>query len=124
MAFDNEQPELRAGGPGTPSLVSTPAEKRAAASAIRNTLLGDTKKAGDCAHESTTKAASAFGGWDTGAGLKKVQETWESQVKTLTDRLQGEEGKLLRAAGDLQGADLLPRSQIGAIRVDSPFNGY
>ncbi|MFF5566368.1 hypothetical protein ACFY7Z_07375 [Streptomyces sp. NPDC012623] len=121
---DGNPPSPLLSGGGSSDLVSTPAEKRAAASAIRDTLLGETKSAGDWAHEGTEKAVSGFTGWDTGAGLKTVQKTWESQVKTLTDRLQGEEGKLLSAAGDLQGADLQGRSSFSGINVKSPFDDY
>ncbi|MFJ4009205.1 hypothetical protein [Streptomyces sp. NPDC090026] len=105
-----------------PKLVSTPAEKRAAANTIDAELLGRTKAAGDCADEATSKAASTFGGWATAAGLKKVETTWESQVKALLGRLSRDRDGLRKAAGTLRGVDAVSGQTVNAVK--SPFAAY
>ncbi|AEN12730.1 MULTISPECIES: hypothetical protein [unclassified Streptomyces] len=79
---------------GQADLASTPAEKKAAANTIENELEPSTKKATDWADEASATAVKEFDGWDTGAGLKKVTETWDKQVKVLMGRLSSEKNAL------------------------------
>jgi hypothetical protein len=128
MGFDEEWAQLRAeaasrqetsmrlnqlpaepgggGAGGGKGLVSTPTEKRAAANTIETVIVPDTKKATDWADEATTGAVGALKGWETAAGLKTVQSTWEKQVKTLTARLNREKGALRATVTTLTGVDV------------------
>ncbi|WP_336321317.1 hypothetical protein [Streptomyces lavendofoliae] len=125
MGFDEEWAQLRAeaasrretsmrlnqlpadqGGGGGKDLVSSPSEKRAAANTIETLIVPDTKKATDWADEATTGAIGALKGWQTAAGLKTVQTTWDKQVKTLTDRLNREKGALRATVTTLTGVDV------------------
>ncbi|MFI1934541.1 hypothetical protein [Streptomyces sp. NPDC020330] len=109
--------------PGSrPDLASTPAQKRAAAGTIATELQPDTKKAGNRPDESMTTAISAFSGWATGSGLKKVHTTWESQVKTLLGRLNSEKSALGSAASILVTTDVDRGTSISSI--PSSLNSY
>ncbi|MFJ6696520.1 hypothetical protein ACIQM4_10655 [Streptomyces sp. NPDC091272] len=144
MGFDEEWAELRAAatergstgmrlnglpdeglvptpapGGGPPRLASSSSEKRAAAGVIDTELLSSTKKAGDHADESHATAVTAFNGWVTAAALKKVQTTWEGQVKALMGRLSSERDGLRNTATTLTGADGARRDGIDAIRPPS-----
>lgn len=96
-------PPLVPGGPG--GFASTPAEKKAAAGTIEIELEPDTKKAVDHADGATSTARKGFDGWDTAAGLTKVADTWDQQVKTLMGRLAGEKTALRGASGLFVGND-------------------
>ncbi|GLV80677.1 hypothetical protein Slala03_03660 [Streptomyces lavendulae subsp. lavendulae] len=96
-------PPLVPGGPG--DFASTPAEKKAAAGTIETELEPDTKKAADHADDATGTAQKGFDGWDTAAGLAKVADTWDQQVKTLMGRLAGEKAALRGASGLFAGND-------------------
>ncbi|MGW3660795.1 hypothetical protein ACWD6R_36390 [Streptomyces sp. NPDC005151] len=148
MGFDEERAELRAAaaergsaamrlnglpeegpapgyGPGAPpKLASTASEKKAAAGVIENELLTSTTKAGGHADESNSSAVSAFSGWATAVALKKVQTTWDGQVKTLMGRLGRERDGLRSTATTLTGVDGDRRDGINAIRLPSAFDGY
>ncbi|MFH8472791.1 hypothetical protein [Streptomyces sp. NPDC018000] len=146
LGFDEEWAELRAeaaergstamrlnripedgpapGPGGTSKLASTPAEKNAAAGTIENELLTSTKKAGDHADEANGSAVSAFSGWATATALKKVQTTWEGQVKTLAGRLSKERDGLRNTVTTLTGVDTGRRNDINGIRTPSVFDGY
>ncbi|WP_284578363.1 hypothetical protein [Streptomyces sp. 2P-4] len=93
--------------PGGQDFASTPAEKKAAANTIETELQPNTKKAANDADESTAAAQKGFDGWETAAGLKKVAETWDQQVKNLIARLEAEKGALRGASG------LFTRNDIG-----------
>lgn len=84
---------------GSQDFASTPAEKKAAAGTIETELEPNTKKASEHADEATGSAQKGFDGWDTAAGLKKVAETWDQQVKTLMGRLASEKSALRGASG-------------------------
>lgn len=119
-----EGPAPGYGPGGTPTLASTPSEKRAAAGVIENELLTSTKKAGDHADDSNGSAVTAFGGWATAAALKKVQTTWDGQVKTLLGRLARERDGLRNTATTLRGVDIDRRDGIDAVRLPSAMDGY
>ncbi|CAL9293539.1 MULTISPECIES: hypothetical protein [unclassified Streptomyces] len=102
----NQLPADQGGGGGGGKLVSTPAQKTAAAKTIRTELTEKTTSAGKHAAEATNSAVSAFGGWATGTALKKVQTTWEGQVKTLLGRLSHEAGALDGTVTTLGGTDV------------------
>ncbi|WP_327388053.1 hypothetical protein [Streptomyces sp. NBC_01207] len=93
------------GGSGT--FGSTPTEKYAAANTIENELEDRTKTATEHADESTNTAVKGFDGWDTAAGLKKLSDTWDKQVKVLMGRLGSEKIALRGAYG------LVVRNDIG-----------
>ncbi|MEU8622744.1 hypothetical protein [Streptomyces sp. NPDC048623] len=101
------------GGPG--AFGSSPAEKQAAANTIENELEDSTKKSTDWADESTNAAIKAFDGWQTAAGLKKVQDTWDQQVKTLMGRLSTEKSNLRGASGLFARNDLDLRGQFAPL---------
>ncbi|WKD34939.1 hypothetical protein [Streptomyces xanthophaeus] len=91
---------------GAKDFASTPAEKRAAANTIENELEDATKKAAEHADDATGNAQKGFEGWETAAGLKKVADTWDQQVKTLMGRLAGEKMQLRSASGYIAGNDI------------------
>jgi hypothetical protein len=117
-------PALGSGPGGAPKLASTASEKNAAAGVIENELLTSTKKAGGHADESNGSAVSAFSGWATATALKKVQTTWDGQVKTLVGRLSRERDGLRNTATILTGVDGERRDGINAIRTPSALDGY
>ncbi|MEV7618337.1 hypothetical protein [Streptomyces sp. NPDC089799] len=84
---------------GNQDFASTPAQKKAAAGTIETELEPNTKKASEHADDATGSARKGFEGWDTAAGLKKVADTWDQQVKTLLGRLAGEKSALRGASG-------------------------
>ncbi|MFD9475587.1 MULTISPECIES: hypothetical protein [Streptomyces] len=91
---------------GSKDFASTPAEKRAAADTIENELEHATKTAAEHADDATGNAQKGFDGWETAAGLKKVADTWDQQVKTLMGRLAGEKMALRGASGHIAGNDI------------------
>ncbi|MFE2942707.1 hypothetical protein ACFXKG_27180 [Streptomyces sp. NPDC059255] len=97
---------------GTEDLAATPAQKSSAANTIETELEPNTKKAGDWADESSGSVVTALEGWETALGLKKVQETWEKQVKALMGRLSAEKGALRATSGLFVQND---------IKIDSDF---
>lgn len=115
-------------GPFVPGadLVSTPAEKRAAANVIEQHLQGDTKTAGEWAQTETSAAVKEFAakdgqGWITSRALKNAHKTWGDQVRNLLNRLATEKDALRGAHAPLHGTDTLTGGQI---RPPSPFDGY
>ncbi|AXE78191.1 hypothetical protein [Streptomyces atratus] len=88
---------LAPGGSGT--FASTPAEKNAAANTIEHELEHKTKTSTGHADEATNTAVKGFDGWDTAAGLKKLADTWDKQVKVLMGRLGSEKIALRGAYG-------------------------
>ncbi|MFL3869530.1 hypothetical protein LT966_23310 [Streptomyces griseobrunneus] len=112
--------------PCTPSLASTPAQKKAAAEAIRTRIRPGTKKDGDHADEETAAAVKAFGakdgdGWVTSRALKNAHKTWGEQVQAMLKRLEADENGLNGARLNLRGADLTTQQQFRSI---SPLDGY
>lgn len=112
--------------PGAPSLASTPAQKKAAAEAIRTRIRPGTKKDGEHADEETSAAVKAFGakdgdGWVTSRALKNAHKTWGEQVQAMLKRLEADENALSGARLHLGGAELITRQQFRAI---SPLDGY
>ncbi|MER6500868.1 hypothetical protein ABT218_16060 [Streptomyces sp. NPDC001455] len=99
------------GGPGDKDFASTPGQKKAAANTIETELEPNTKKATDWADETSEAAVKEFDGWDTGAGLKKVMDAWDKQVKVLMGRLSVEKGALRGASGLFAGNDELIKSR-------------
>ncbi|WP_412076942.1 hypothetical protein ACLF6K_17735 [Streptomyces xanthophaeus] len=144
MAFDPEQGQSRGGaadqqvdmrlnstdgaaGPvapgGSGNFGSTPAEKRSAANTIETELEPDTKKATEHADEATNTAVTGFEGWDTAAGLKKVSDTWDKQVKNLMGRLSSEKSALRGASGLFVRNDIGLGDQFRPIASQSKLNG-
>ncbi|MEU0253003.1 hypothetical protein ABZ299_10925 [Streptomyces sp. NPDC006184] len=69
---------------GQKKLVSTPAQKQAAANATEQHIEPDTRKAGDYADTHTDAAVKAFrDGWHTSGVLKKAHTAWGQQVTNL-----------------------------------------
>ncbi|WP_404960421.1 hypothetical protein [Streptomyces sp. 147326] len=99
---------------GSKDFASTPAEKRAAADTIENELEHATKTAAEHADDATGKAQKGFEGWETAAGLKKVADTWDQQVKTLMGRLAGEKAELRGASGYITRNDIGLGSQFAS----------
>ncbi|MES9557758.1 MULTISPECIES: hypothetical protein [unclassified Streptomyces] len=112
--------------PGGKDLVSTPAEKRAAANAIEQHLEPDTKQAGGWAQEETSAAVKALAakdghGWITSRALKNAHKSWSDQVRNLMNRLGAEKSALRDTHTILSNTDL---SVDGRIRSTSPFDSY
>ncbi|WP_369777413.1 hypothetical protein [Streptomyces sp. R33] len=84
---------------GSGDFASTPAQKKAAAGTIETELEPNTKKAAEHADADTGTAQKGFEGWETAAGLKKVADTWDQQVKNLMGRLAAEKTALRGASG-------------------------
>ncbi|MGW7331891.1 hypothetical protein ACWGIU_25540 [Streptomyces sp. NPDC054840] len=91
---------------GSKDFASTPAEKSAAANTIENELEPATKTAAEHADDATANARKGYEGWETAAGLKKVADTWDQQVKTLMGRLAGEKIALRGASGSIARNDI------------------
>ncbi|GHB36441.1 hypothetical protein GCM10010347_02120 [Streptomyces cirratus] len=107
-------------GKGPADFASSPADKKAAAGTIETELQPNTKKAAEHADEATNAAHKGFDGWDTAAGLKKVADTWDQQVKNLMARLDAEKGALRGASGLFTGNDTGIRNRFAA---QSKLNG-
>ncbi|MFJ6514326.1 hypothetical protein ACIQMO_16865 [Streptomyces sp. NPDC091406] len=140
MGFDEEWAQLRAeatqrqatstqlngipddSGPGFGNnvLASTPQEKAAASRTIQDELLGSTSDAANKADESSKAAAKEFADWATGPAIKKLDETWDKQVKTLMNRLQTERDGLSGTAKNFAGQELDIRSQFSPLLI-SPY---
>ncbi len=114
-------------GPSTPggagTFGSTPAEKTAAANTIENELERSTTTATEHADEATNTAVKGFDGWDTAAGLKKMADTWDKQVKTLTGRLAFEKAALRQASGLFVRNDIGLGDMFRPIGAQSRLNG-
>ncbi|MET9687619.1 MULTISPECIES: hypothetical protein [unclassified Streptomyces] len=108
---------------GSGSFGSTPAEKKAAANTIETELEPNTKKAAEHADEATNSAITGFDGWATAAGLKKVSDTWDAQVKNLMGRLSSEKTALRGASGLFVSNDVGLGNQFRPIGTQSKLNG-
>ncbi|MET7370113.1 hypothetical protein ABZS61_30430 [Streptomyces sp. NPDC005566] len=109
-----------------PGLVSTPAQKRAAADAIEQHIEPDTKKSGDWASEENGAAVRALGakdgeGWITSRAMKDAHTAWDKQVRNLMNRLAREKSALRDTNTIFRGTDLTTQQLIGP---PSPFVGY
>ncbi|MFG2719648.1 hypothetical protein ACGFW5_15315 [Streptomyces sp. NPDC048416] len=126
----NQIPADPGGTPAAPGpfggqkLVSTPAQKQAAANTIEQHIEPDTRTAGAFADTETSTAVSALhGGWHTSGALKKAHEAWETQVKNLTNMLGADKGALRSTTHTLNATDFHAQSQANAVPV-SVFSGY
>ncbi|WP_328620414.1 hypothetical protein [Streptomyces sp. NBC_00354] len=108
---------------GSGSFGSTPAEKKAAANTIETELEPNTKKAAEHADEATNSAVTGFDGWATAAGLKKVADTWDTQVKNLMGRLSSEKSALRGASGLFVSNDVGLGGQFRPLGAQSKLNG-
>ncbi|MFJ6758859.1 hypothetical protein ACIQNK_28045 [Streptomyces sp. NPDC091273] len=100
---------------GSKEFASTPAEKRAAAGVIQDEL----ESAAEHADEATSSARKDFDGWQAAAGLKKVAESWDQQVKTLMGRLSSEKVALRGAESVFARND----TGVGSQFLKSALNG-
>ncbi|RPK90429.1 hypothetical protein [Streptomyces sp. ADI98-10] len=75
---------------------------------------------GNTADESSKAAAREFADWVTGPAVKKLDETWDKQVKTLMSRLQTERDGLSGTAKNFAGLELDVRSQFKPLLI-SPY---
>ncbi|MFJ5637668.1 hypothetical protein ACIQF5_34195 [Streptomyces goshikiensis] len=112
---------LAPGGSGT--FGSTPAEKTAAANTIETELQPNTKTATEHADEATNTAVKGFDGWDTAAGMKKLAETWDKQVKVLMGRLGSEKSALRSTSGLFVRNDIGLGDQFRPTGAQSKLNG-
>ncbi|MFF9245475.1 hypothetical protein [Streptomyces globisporus] len=112
-----------------PGLVSSPAQKRAAANAIEQHLEPDTKKSGNWASEENAAAVTALGakdgeGWITSRAVKDAHAAWGKQVRNLMNRLGREKSSLREANTIFRGTELQTQQLLGPPLPPSPFNGY
>ncbi|WP_245727586.1 hypothetical protein [Streptomyces vietnamensis] len=109
---------------GQPNLATAPAKKRAAANTIETELEPNTDKAAKWADAATTAAVGGFAGWETAAGLKTVEATWDKQVKTLLGRLASEKAALRATAGTFGQQELDTRARIAGVQPASGITKY
>jgi hypothetical protein len=111
------------GVPGCrPDLASSPAEKKAAANALENSIEPGTRAAGKWADAETGTTVSAFrDGWLTSAALKKAHTAWDHQVTNLMNRLASEKSALRATNTLLQNTDITIG---GDTRSVSVLDGY
>ncbi|MFF2192621.1 hypothetical protein [Streptomyces sp. NPDC058157] len=112
----------RLGPGGSADFASTPSQKADAANTIETELQPNTKKAAEYADEATNTAVKTFADWDTAAGLKKVSDTWDRQVKVLMGRLASEKGSLRGASGIFARNDIATGDAFKAIARHSKLN--
>ncbi|WP_260149033.1 hypothetical protein [Streptomyces sp. PanSC9] len=127
----NQYPADAGGGSGgaQPNLVSTPAQKKAAATAIEDHIEPDTKKAGNHADEETSAAVKAFDakdghGWLLSSSLKKAHKTWGEQVHALMNRLGSEKSALRSTNLLLTNTDVGVRAGVQTVRTPSALDQY
>ena len=107
---------------GQKNLVSTPAQKQAAANAIEQHIEPDTRKAGEYADTDTNAAVKDFrDGWHTSGALKKAHEAWGDQVKNLMHMLASDKAALRSANTTLQNTDVQVGSNTNSVSV---IHGY
>ncbi|MEW2494964.1 hypothetical protein AB0942_15725 [Streptomyces nodosus] len=109
-----------------PDLASSPAEMRAAARAIDQHILGDTRKAGSLPDKDTEAVVKEFGakdghGWLTSRAVQKAHNAWGEQVKAHTDRLSSDRDSLKGANQVLHGTDTVIGVKTGQVSV---FHSY
>ncbi|WP_406106306.1 hypothetical protein OG698_28375 [Streptomyces sp. NBC_01003] len=114
---------------GQQNLVSSPAQKKAAAKAIEDHIEPDTKKAGDYSDEETSGVVKAFDakdghGWLMSSSLKKAHKTWGEQVQTLMNRLGSEKASLRSTNILLTNKDFGVRSGVQGVPTPSAFDRY
>ncbi|MET8814603.1 hypothetical protein ABZW47_21635 [Streptomyces sp. NPDC004549] len=125
----NQIPGDVGGSPATPGLpggqqklVSTPAQKQAAANAIEQHIEPDTRKAGDHADTETAAAVKEFrDGWHTSGALKKAHTSWGEQVKNLMNMLGSDKAALRSTNVTLQSTDIQVGSNNSSV---SALYGY
>lgn len=111
-------------GPFAPSFASSPAEKKAAADAIDEHILGDTRTAGKWADEANSAAVKAFGpkdadGWDAASALKAADNAWDGSVRVLCNRLSSESASLRETRLQFRSDDLGIGTQLnGASKIN------
>lgn len=127
----NQYPPDQGGGSGggQQNLVSTPAEKKAAAKAIEDHIEPDTKKAGHYTDEETAGVVKAFDakdghGWLMSSALKKAHKTWGEQVQALMNRLGSEKSALRNTNILLTNTDFDVRSGVQGVRTPSVFDEF
>ncbi|MEV3933317.1 hypothetical protein [Streptomyces sp. NPDC053728] len=113
-------------GPFAPSFASSPAQKKAAADAIDDHILGDTRAAGKWADEANSAAVKAFGpkdaeGWDAASALKAADKAWDDSVRVLCNRLSSESASLRETRLQFRSDDLGIGTQLGGT---SKIAGY
>ncbi|WP_103516376.1 hypothetical protein [Streptomyces sp. SM10] len=113
-------------GPFAPSFASSPAQKKAAADAIDDHILGDTRAAGKWADEANSAAVKAFGpkdaeGWDAASALKAADKAWDDSVRVLCNRLSSESASLRETRLQFRSDDLGIGTQLGGT---SKITGY
>ncbi|MFD3553457.1 hypothetical protein ACFWWA_15255 [Streptomyces goshikiensis] len=104
---------------GSKDFASTPTEKKAVAGVIQNELEPAAKTAAEHADDVTGTAHKGFDGWQAAAGLKKVADSCDQQVRTLTGRLSSERVALCGAESVFARND----SGVGSQFLKSALNG-
>ncbi|MFH9751502.1 hypothetical protein OG554_23180 [Streptomyces griseus] len=112
--------ERRGGGSdfGTDS-----AQKKAASGKLAGEIKTQTENAGKKSDEETAAAITGFAGWDTAAGLKTAEETWNKQVKNLLGRLATESHNLGIVRSLYLGRELEVYEEFQLLKRQPPFNG-
>ncbi|GHD96487.1 hypothetical protein [Streptomyces naganishii] len=113
-------------GGGRPDLASSPAEKKAAARTLHDTIEPHTKTAGKWADDETGAVVKAFDakdghGWLTSTAVSKAHKIWSEQVQNLANRLAGDEAALRYDDSLLTGTDV---EVAGKARKVSVFDKY
>ncbi|MDX5576005.1 hypothetical protein [Streptomyces sp. ID01-9D] len=142
MGFDEEWAELRgeaaarqdvrmrlnqlapaSDGGGGSDFGTDSAQKKAASGKLAGEIKTQTENAGKKSDEETAAAITGFAGWDTAAGLKTAEETWNKQVKNLLGRLATESHNLGIVRSLYLGRELEVYEEFQLLKRQPPFNG-
>lgn len=111
------------GGGGEADFGSDPKKKGTASNQLSGEVTTLTKNAAKKADEATGSAVTAFSGWETAVGLKKVEKTWDSQVKMLLGRLSREATSLGETRRMFQNNDFGLYNDFHVLKKPSPEPG-
>ncbi|MEV0737502.1 hypothetical protein AB0I51_16310 [Streptomyces sp. NPDC050549] len=107
---------------GQKKLVSSPAQKQAAANALEQRIEPDTRKAAGHADTETNGAVKEFrDGWRASGALKKAHTAWGDQVTNLMNKLGSDKAALRSTTTTLQTTDFQVGSDTNAM---SALSGY
>ncbi|MBO1334128.1 hypothetical protein [Streptomyces sp. VRA16 Mangrove soil] len=98
-----------------PPLQTDPTGKKAAVTALEQTIRPDTDTAGDRAQEPSGSTVRTFSGWATADGLADAHQEWQRQVKNLKDRLANDQSALARANDEFHYVDTGVMTEIAQV---------
>ncbi|MEU6664625.1 hypothetical protein [Streptomyces sp. NPDC046727] len=113
-------------GGGGPDLASSPAQTKAAADTLHDSIEKETKTAGAWADHETGAAVKAFDakdgyGWLTSGAVSKAHKAWGEQIQGFLHRLSEDEAALRNNNTVMAGTDFGVRA---GVRKVSVFDTY